>query len=99
MKLLTEEIKRQLPSLYSTEDVDVEDKIAICKFFTPGSNWTWYAVEYDGEDLFFGYVIGFVGEWGYFSLSELESVRGALGLPIERDLYFDPQPIKPYLVE
>jgi hypothetical protein len=27
-------------------------------------------------------------ELGYFSLSELESVRGPFGLPIERDVYF-----------
>jgi hypothetical protein len=31
-------------------------------------------------------------EWGYFVLSELESARGPLGLPIERDLYFEPAP-------
>ena len=31
-------------------------------------------------------------EWGYFVLSELESVRGPLGLEIERDLYFEPGP-------
>lgn len=29
-------------------------------------------------------------ELGYFSLTELEAVRGPLGLPIERDLYFKP---------
>jgi hypothetical protein len=28
----------------------------------------------------------------YFVLSELESARGPLGLPIERDLYFEPGP-------
>jgi len=33
-------------------------------------------------------------EWGYFVLSELESVRGPLGLPIERDLYFRSGPFK-----
>lgn len=38
--------------------------------------------------LFFGYVIGLEAELGYFSLSELEQIRGALGLPVERDLYF-----------
>lgn len=98
MQLLTKEIVDQLPPLYSTEDIDLEDKIAVCKFFTPDSNWTWYALEYDGEDLFFGYVVGFEAEFGYFSLSELESVRGALGLPIERDLGFTPQSMKAILV-
>jgi hypothetical protein len=28
-------------------------------------------------------------ELGYVSLTELHSVRGKLGLPIERDLHFD----------
>jgi len=28
-------------------------------------------------------------EWGYFSLQELESYKGQLGLGIERDLYWD----------
>ena len=33
-------------------------------------------------------------EFGYFTLRELESVRGPLGLPIERDLHFKPRPLK-----
>jgi hypothetical protein len=41
--------------------------------------------------LFFGLVSGFDVELGYFSLSELASVRGPLGLLIERDLYFVPR--------
>ena len=46
---------------------------------------------------FFGYVVGMEAEWGYFLLSELQAVRGGLGLPIERDLYFTPQPISAIL--
>jgi len=42
---------------------------------------------------FFGLVQGFETEWGYFVLSELESVRGPFGLGIERDLNFDPTTI------
>ena len=38
--------------------------------------------------LFFGLVIGFEKELGYFSLAELESARGPMGLAIERDLHF-----------
>jgi len=57
----------------------------------PGKAQGWFATEgeEDGNDFrFFGYVIGFEEEWGYFMLSELQSARGPLGLPIERDLYF-----------
>lgn len=43
--------------------------------------------------LFFGLVLGLEIELGYFSLSELQSVRGALGLPVERELYFRPAPL------
>ncbi len=47
--------------------------------------------------IFFGYVSihgDFCDEWGYFALSELQSVRlPPFGLGIERDLYFDPKPI------
>lgn len=94
MKLLTKEIIRKLPALYATEDVPLEEHVAIVKFFTPWTNWTWYGVEYDGEDRFFGLVYGLEREWGYFTLSELQSVSGPAGLKIERDLYFKPTKIK-----
>jgi hypothetical protein len=91
MKLLTKELLKKLPPLYSQEKV--EDPMVIAKFFHPCSNWTWYAIEYDPEEkLFYGYVIGFENELGYFSLTELESIK-VLGLGIERDLYFDPTPL------
>ena len=89
MKLITKEIKRVLPKLYEQDGKGLE-AIAFVKFFTPDSNWTWYATEFDGKDLFFGLVDGFERELGYFSLSELQSVKGPLGLKIERDLYFVP---------
>ena len=40
---------------------------------------------------FFGLVDGHERELGYFVLSELEEVRGPMGLPIERDLYWQPK--------
>lgn len=91
MKLLTKELRAKLPPLYSTEKD--EDPTAVAKFFTPDSNWTWYATEFDGEDRFFGLVDGFDKELGYFSLTELASARGPLGLPIERDRWFSPTPL------
>jgi hypothetical protein len=35
-------------------------------------------------------VIGIAKEFGPFSLSELQSIRGKLGLPVERDRFFKP---------
>ena len=91
MNLLPSKIKSQLPPLYSQEHI--EDPIAQVKFFTPWTNWTWYILEFDGEDTFFGKVIGFEAEMGYFSLSELQSITGPGGLGIERDLYWKPKPL------
>lgn len=88
MELLTDEIRAKLPALYTHENASAENIPVVVKFFTPDGSWTWYATEFDGTDLFFGLVNGFEAELGYFSLNELRSVRGALGLPIERDLYF-----------
>ena len=89
--LLTKENRRRLPQLYSTEKV--ADPVVQVKFFTPWTNWTWYATEFDGKDTFFGWVVGHEKELGYFSLKELESVRGPYGLTIERDRYFEPRPL------
>jgi hypothetical protein len=52
----------------------------------------------EGEDfMFFGYVIGFEAEWGYFVLSELQSIRGRFNLPVERDRFFTPTPVSTIL--
>ncbi len=101
MKLLTEELKKQLPQLYSQPSE--QDPIVICKFFHPLSPMTWYALEgspvdedsfYDTDKekvdfLFFGWVFSDFPEMGYFSLNEMEvTIVGGLG--IERDLHFKP---------
>ena len=91
MKLLTKEILKRLPALYSQENNP--DPIVQVKFFDPCGSWTWYATEFDGKDIFFGLVDGFEKELGNFSLSELQSYKGRFGLGIERDLYFTPKPL------
>lgn len=91
MKLLTQSVRNSLPPLYSTQND--ADPVARVKFFTPWTCWTWYAFEFDGDDTFFGLVEGLETELGYFSLSELESIRGPAGLRIERDRYFQPKPL------
>lgn len=42
--------------------------------------------------LFYGYVDLFEGEFGYFSLSEIEQVDLPFGMKIERDIFFRPTP-------
>jgi len=87
MKLLTQEIRNSIPKLGEQEELGKEAVIHV-KFFNPTGSWSWYATEFDGVDTFFGLVHGFEKELGYFSLSELQSVRGRFGLGIERDLHF-----------
>lgn len=91
MKLLTKEIRKRLPALGSTDNE--KDPMVQVKFFTPDSNWSWYAYEFDSEDIFFGYVKGLENELGTFSLRELQEVRGSMGLPVERDKFFKPCPL------
>jgi len=102
MKILTEEIRRTLPPLNS-QDGKGGKTIAVVKYFTPSSSWSWYATEGEpvlndsGEEVdfrFFGLVDGHCKELGYFVLSELEEVQGPMGLPIERDLYWQPKPLE-----
>src|SRR5882724_215380 len=89
MKLLTDELRTRLPRLYSQEAES--EPTVYAKFFLPGTGWTWYVTEgseQEGEFLFFGFVVGLESEFGYFLLSELESVKTGLGLGVERDLAF-----------
>ena len=93
MELLTMELEKSIPALYAQEMI--KEKRAYVKYFTPDSYWTWYVMEYDPlNKIFFGLVEGFVKEFGYFTLEELLTLRGPMGLAIERDLYFEPKPIK-----
>ena len=88
IQLISDELKASMPGLYSQENEP--DPIVRVKFFTPWTDWTWYGIEFDGTDSFFGLVDGYERELGYFSLSELENLKGPGGLRVERDLYFEP---------
>lgn len=98
MKLLTKAIRNKLPALRSTDNSKGQ-AIVWLKLFDPCGSWTWYA--WEGEDVkddhgnivdyqCFGLVCGFEKELGYFSLVEIASVKGPLGLGIERDMYWTP---------
>lgn len=95
MKLLTREIEAKFKKIGRQEDA--KDPIVVCKFFNPAGAGTWFATEYLPEDkIFFGYVSIFgdeCDEWGSFALRELEEYKGRFGLGIERDKFFDPQPM------
>ena len=88
--LIAKEIRDTLPDLYASEDTS--DPLCQVKLFTPDANWTWYIIELSKEDssTCYDYVQGLEDELGYFSLEEIENVRGSLGLPVERDSFFEP---------
>lgn len=102
MKLLTKEIRKRLPPLYAQES---KGGLAVVhlKLFTPDGSSTWYLTEgspmmdESGREVdfhFFGLVDGLDRELGYVALSDLQSVRGPLGLPIERDLRWQPKTLE-----
>jgi hypothetical protein len=92
MQLLTNKIKAALPALYSTEQTPCLEKHIVVKFFNPLGSQTWEIVEgseqVDGDWLMFGKCdLGFgEPEWGYVTLSQLESIQLPMGMGIERDI-------------
>jgi hypothetical protein len=67
----------QIPKLYETENIPLIDKFIYLHFFLGSCDW--YVCEFDGQDTFWGFVIlnGCLqsAEWGYFTFSELKSIR------------------------
>ena len=91
IKLLTKEIIEKTNKITSGQIPADEVKVT-AKFFDPTGSFTWFLTELD-EDL--DYAFGFVvsefcpdGELGPFSINELQSIKGHLGLGIERDKFW-----------
>jgi len=93
MKLLTQSIRNQLIENYErrSEEGEEIDFKPVVKLFTPDAGATWLLTELNPEDnIAFGLCdlgMGFP-ELGDVSLDEIADIRGALGLPVERDLHF-----------
>mmetsp|Transcript_42350 Transcript_42350/g.99631 ORF Transcript_42350/g.99631 Transcript_42350/m.99631 type:complete len:157 (-) Transcript_42350:387-857(-) len=68
------------------------DPAPVVKLFTPDAGATWLLTEIDPDDHDHAFGLCDLGlgmpEIGWVSLSELATVRGRLGLPVERDLHF-----------
>jgi len=83
----TEKQLNKLPKLYTQENIF--DPMVRMKFFFGG--WTWYIIEFDGKDTFFGWVINDSfpdgAELGYVNFNELKSLR-VRGIEVDRDLHF-----------
>jgi hypothetical protein len=93
VKLLTKEIEKLLPAIRATSALKAEEVKVPLKFFHPFSTMRWYVTELDPETgEMFGYVTGGAGdELGYLpTLDEFKALR-VRGLPVERDLSWDPE--------
>jgi Protein of unknown function (DUF2958) len=68
------------------------DPVPLVKLFTPDANATWLLTEIDPvtPNIAFGLCCLGLGrpELGSVSLQELASVRGPMGLPVERDEHY-----------
>ena len=102
MQLITDEQRRQLlANGRLTAAGQTIDPPPVVKLFTPDANATWLLTELspNDPDIAFGLCdlgLGFP-ELGYVSLTEIRQLRGGIGLPVERDLYFVAQhPISTY---
>ena len=94
MKLMTKQLEKRFEKVGSQEEV--VDPIIIAHFFNPSGAGDWYVTEYSkANQMFFGFVSIFKDhndEWGYFSLAELEDIKGRFGLGIERDRWWKEMP-------
>lgn len=94
MQLVTQEIRAQLIANGTSFKQDPDfDPYPVVKFFTPDAGATWLIASANPEepDILFGLCDLGVGcpELGTVRLSEIMAVRGAIGLQVERDLYFE----------
>src|ERR1017187_10383155 len=99
-KLLTKDIHERLlkngrlRQQSQIADQGEPDFLPVVKLFTPDAGCTWLLTELDPEDPDIAFGLCDLGmgcpETGTVSISELESVRGRLGLPVERDRHFTP---------
>nr|BDD45310.1 single-stranded DNA endonuclease [bacterium] len=89
MKLFT---KQQYTRLLKNGQDAENDHVPVIKLFTPDANWTWLISEIMPDEVTaFGLCDGGMGfpELGYTHLPDIREIRGCLGLPVERDMYFE----------
>jgi hypothetical protein len=76
----------------SSRTQDDFDPHPVVKLFTPDAGATWLLTEIDPDDPTIAFGLCDLGlgspELGSVSLGEIVSIRGPLGLPVERDLHF-----------
>ncbi len=90
MKLFTEAQMRQLLKNGDSSD---DDHVPVVKLFTPDAACTWLLTDIDPKDPDYAFGLCDLGlgfpELGSVYLPEIKALRGKLGLPVERDKFFE----------
>lgn len=108
-KLLPPQVAETLPPLYSGADSpDPLGQLAVVHLFVGSADW-WISEYNPKTGIAFGLSdLGYGSELGYISIPELESVRAPVvvngviiynQLPVERDLDWQPRPIRSIMDE
>lgn len=88
--LMPDEVRSRLPRLYATKD-DADPIVQVR--YRAWRHCDWNIIEFDGTDILFGMVWYTFPIWGYFRLSDLQTMNNWACQPaivIDRD--FDPKP-------
>jgi hypothetical protein len=104
-KLLIQQHKKHLPDNTRESKPYCKSDPVVVKYFTPDANATWYILEgtpildhpacSESDVIPDWYMYGLCDtgqgfrEYGDILLSQLQSIRGRLGLPVERDQYYN----------
>ena len=109
MKLLTPDIqarllengRKQAPVRGTKDEIDFQP---VVKLFAPDAGCTWLLTEIDPDDTDVAFGLYCLGrgypKLGAVRLSDIAAVRGKLGLPAERDLWFEAdKPLSAYAKE
>jgi hypothetical protein len=99
-----------IPSLYSTEETPLRDKVIHLHYFMGNCDWYIAEIDHQGTGLAFGYAVlhgdDMGAEWGYSSTVELESLCLSVtdfDAVVERDLDWEPKKFSdikfPWMVE
>ena len=82
-----------MSSRRSTARTGNDDIEPIVKLFTPDAGCKWLLVSLDPDEPDRAYGLCDLGlgcaELGFVSIGEIKAIRGSVGLPPERDLYFE----------
>tara|TARA_B100000614_G_C14473237_1_gene463408 strand:+ start:660 stop:989 length:330 start_codon:yes stop_codon:yes gene_type:complete len=85
-----------IPGLYETDHISIQDKIIHAHFFIGESHW--FITEFDQVDTMFGFAIlngDFeMAEWGYISFAELKEINVLGMFQVEYDVLWEPKPAR-----